>query len=916
MAVDQSRFQNKSRGAGGSWMLGFLFAMLASFVLTACSQYRNNIFSKTYHNTTARYNAYFIAKEEMKAAQKSIWDAHKENYHKILTIYPDHASAAGAVNKNMEKAIKMASLPIQWHKNSKWIDDCYQLIGQARFYKEDYDNAIKTFKYINTTFEDEEDSRLQALNWLSRIYIMQGDYRYARITLNFLENAFQEEKLDRTNRRDYHLNQAYFAYKHKDWKKVESNVGEAIPFVIGFEKRARLYFIIAQIRQRRGDDLAAEKSYKSCLRNNPEYEMAFEARLSLAEVTRGDNPRDVKKLRKYFDKQLKDEKNIDLQDRIYYAMGNLEYRLGNRDTAMSLFQTAAHAEGTEPNTKGYAYLKLGKIYYEDFEDYEKAHLYYDSSVNKLQEDLEEYPRIKRRSETLTNLWDNYKVYLNGKEDRRIISMDSTELDAYIAQQIDKKIEEEEEEKRRQLAALEKQRSSGGGSYTSNPFFDNKGNTGFNAQQGSGDQWYFENQMMVANGSREFKQIWGERELTDYWRVASLARNEETDKQDTAAAPVDSAAQDSVEKLQAERDSLLEAQSEETEAERRERIRKDVVANLPTKEEVEGKGSEKMAMAMYQSGSIFRHKLEEREKAIQMYEEFIDFFPEHDRAPEIAYALYVMYDDPSEERRKIAQWLIEHYPDSEYAKMVQDPDFRFKYKIINERVQKMYKSAFKLYKQKRYTETILALEDILSKYPESDYTDNIVLLKAIVTGRTLDVESYIQQLESFIEEYPKSELLAYAQELLENAKKMQEKGKEGVVAESTGQPEEEKSPYTTKMTRKQRFVAIFPLATTPIHEVKKEMAEFNGKFFDTEKLTMKDLLLDSEHMLIVVYGLRSKILAESYYEKVTGPYGPFKQWKDQNIHTYLISDNNFTTFYKRRDIKGYGKFFKKNYKIRK
>jgi len=44
----------------------------------------------------------------------------------------------------------MASISIQRHPNSRWVNDNYLMVGLARLYACDYQNAILTFKYVNT----------------------------------------------------------------------------------------------------------------------------------------------------------------------------------------------------------------------------------------------------------------------------------------------------------------------------------------------------------------------------------------------------------------------------------------------------------------------------------------------------------------------------------------------------------------------------------------------------------------------------------------------------------------------------------------------------------------------------------------------------------------------------------------------
>src|SRR5690606_26312531 len=111
-------------------------------LLTACSSERNTFTSKAYHNTTAHYNGYYYAREELKKIENTIWENMEDDHNRILRLYPAFdSSLAKGYDKEIQEAIKMASLAIQRHPNSKWVDDSYILVGKARLYSLDWGNA-------------------------------------------------------------------------------------------------------------------------------------------------------------------------------------------------------------------------------------------------------------------------------------------------------------------------------------------------------------------------------------------------------------------------------------------------------------------------------------------------------------------------------------------------------------------------------------------------------------------------------------------------------------------------------------------------------------------------------------------------------------------------------------------------------
>ena len=165
------------------------------------------------------------------------------------------------------------------------------------------------------------------------------------------------------------------------------------------DKPGRIYFIIGQVYQKLGFESEAYNYYRKCLATNPEYEVDFYARLYLAQVTEISRSKNVNTARKSFRKLLKDNKNKEFKDKIYYEMGVFEFKQKNLDEAIANFNKSIR-EGTNRRIDGEAYLRLGEIYYDTLRKYELSQAYYDSAINTLPKDYEGYAEIKARQEIL------------------------------------------------------------------------------------------------------------------------------------------------------------------------------------------------------------------------------------------------------------------------------------------------------------------------------------------------------------------------------------------------------------------------------------------------------------------------------------------------------------------------------------
>ena len=82
------------------------------------------------------------------------------------------------------------------------------------------------------------------------------------------------------------------------------------------EFKTRLIFILAQIHHQLKDSKASDL-YAEVVKRNPDYEMAFQAKINRALAFGGS---DSKSIKNQLLKMLKDDKNIDYFDQIYYAL--------------------------------------------------------------------------------------------------------------------------------------------------------------------------------------------------------------------------------------------------------------------------------------------------------------------------------------------------------------------------------------------------------------------------------------------------------------------------------------------------------------------------------------------------------------------------------------------------------------------
>lgn len=840
--------------------------------IISCSAEKKNIASKTYHNTTARYNAYFIAREKMEEVERAVKDAHKNNYNQILKIYPEVDSATiSSVKKQLEECVKKSSIAIQRHKNSKWVDDSYILIGRARYYSGDYANAIQTFKYVNTKGED-DNARHEALIHLMKTFIDANEENNAIAVSDFLK----KEKVKKENLKNLYLTRAHLYQKRQDYDNVVANLVEAAPLLDKKEGKAKIYFIIGQIYQELGFEAEAYNNYRESLKNNPNYELSFYTKLYMYQVYNLKKGNDVKKVRNYFTKLIKDSKNKEYRDKIYFEMAEFEAKQENMDKAIQHYNSSIKSSTDNPRQKSYAYLQLGRIYYEKIKDYELAKLYYDSTISVMPKDEPEYASIQARQIVLKDFVEQLNIISFQDSLLTLSEMDSTEVVAMI----DKEIEKEELKRKQE----EKKTKRGGGNSSSFRNNDNVFANESGTNSSSEGNWYFYNVNAVGTGQSEFNRIWGSRKLEDNWR-----------RSNKEAVPVFAQGDNAPEQAEASeinQGPTAGAMAKET-----------LLKQIPYKESEKKLALDKIEKAYFRLGNIYNFELLEKLNAGETFEKLLKRFPDVENEPEVLYLLYLIYKELEDEKHLVyREKVLSSYPNSTYAKIILNPNYKQESDIANEKLKVIYKDAYAHYHNGDYEASKKLLSVAFNEYPDTDFRDHLKILEILLIGKTENVHNYQFALKSFIKDYKESELAPYAQKLLKASEDLMKR----IVAEKGAQ-------YIEYFDQNHFLIIMYKPEGNLSDQLPQQIDNFNEKHFSGTNLKAANLKFDNEKSIIIITEFKDRNQALKYYEKFNAEKVTSDNERNESLDNFVISKDNFQIFYKTKDFKNYISFFQKHYK---
>ncbi|MBN2891795.1 MAG: tetratricopeptide repeat protein [Bacteroidales bacterium] len=848
---------------------------LFSILFFACSTQKNTAVTRTYHNVTAHYNVYFNGNESYNAGRKKIETEYKDNYSILLPIFKySEENALKLASSDMERTLSKMGKTIAVHsitvkpklkgnmtpkdkefmkKNEycKWIDDSYLLIGKADFYKQDYSKALRSFRKIITEYKTEE-TRFESQLWIAKVYIEQEKYKDAFNYLTELENDVRHpKKLDK----EINLTFADYYIRQKEYKKGISRLEAAIKLTKKKDDKARYYYIIAQLEQKLGNNSIASDNFKKVIKLNPNYDMVFSAKIMRATVfTAGQNSADIKKeLRK----MLKDEKNEEYKDQIYYALATIEQKEDNETEAIKNYKLSASTSVKNDNQKAISFLALADIFFAK-KDFVPAGNYYDSTMQYLATNYPDYDLISKKAENTGMLVEYLTVVQVQDSLQKIAKMSEQDRTAFI-QQIIEEVKEEERRKQEEL--------------TSNQTYDplDFGNNSQNNNNNQGGKWYMYNPVLVSRGKNEFKKKWGARKLEDDWRrknksVLNNIGDEEIDENADSTRVTDNKTVEYYLQDLPLNDSLLE-------------ISNDLIIN-----------------ALFNAADVYENRLDDGNAAIRTYEELMNRYPDNYLKLETYYRLHKLYQKKTEETKAnyYKELIVIQYPDSKYSKMLLDPNFYAKLMATENDALNLYDKTLSEYKSNDYNQTLVYANEGIKKYPDSQAYPNFLFLKAKAFGNTGRQDSMVFYFKEIVKHFPKSDIGILSKEILT----LIESGKYDYDI------------YKIAPLEEHYFVVIID-KTQNTTEFKFKLKLKVEQFTNTKAFEIEDENFSSKKSLIKIKTFDNQKEVESFYKSVIDSDA------FENIdksHVYFISKTNYDLFIKDKMLDKYDSFFKKNYSL--
>ncbi len=838
-------------------------------LLIACPElFAQNILSRVWHNSVSHYNYYYNANLLVTDVKEETILAYKDNFKDVLSLYPmtDENFLKGNATK-MDEVLKKCSHIIEKHGKSKWVDDSYLLMGDARLYKGEFYAALEVYEYVANTYKNTIPAAQAEIN-LVTTYLQMGKFEDAEALYTKLMG-----KKDFPEKLKTQLEIAGAAVNIKQGKYAVAIklLEKAIPNVKNKTQKIRYNFVLAQLYSLNKNNTEALARYRKVIKLNPPYEFAFHAKLNMAKTINIKNKGEIKNAKVLLRDMLRDDKNKEYFDQIYYELGNLELADKNEKGAIVEYTNAIRANGSDMGIKSSAYLALADLFFKH-QDYENAQVYYDSAARTVDPSHPNYQSIQDKNLVLNELI-KHLVNIKEKDSLLRLSMDEKLLEKTIDKLIKEaknKAESDKDDQERKKIQMDNvnQNNPGGGGSTNFPFY---------------------NHAAKNKGLQDFQRIWGNRPLGDFWAISSN-KSVIWDKMDKE------------QKINEKGSGIKEEKMKNAPEER-----KAYYENIPYTAEDKQKMRDQIAESYFLGANIYYQNLKEYEKAKKMLEELNKRFPGNKYEINAWYLLARIYREEKNEPK--AEYYIDLIrkadPKSNFLNVLMNIESTdssgVQAKLADDEVEVLYDKAFKAYKSKNYDMTLLLKKQNDSLYPGNPLQINFDYLEALILGEKGMMKEFEAKLQAIVDNYPETDIARQSAQTI------------NLIKMRNGEASTEKpaSKYIFNQSADHFYMLIVP-KSIDFTQLKITFLNYNKSFYPEEGLKVTNSLLGDEYQILIVNNFKSLEIAKAYITKLLNDTQFFNQVKLTDPQQYLISKDNFSILITDKVLSDYLSFYKINY----
>lgn len=713
--------------------------------------------------------------------------------------------------------------------------------------------------------------------WLARTLIERENEDLAFRTLTELENDPNTPNVVRAQLAPL---LGHFYIKKKQYEEAVKPLEEAVERADDSKIKARYNYILAQLHQRAGRWNEAYSGFEKVASSSVNYEMQFNARLNMAQNSWLSGKGSAESATAQLEKMLKDAKNQEYRDRVYYALANVALKNNNKPKAIEYLTLSVRSAGNNPAQVTESYYTLAQLYFDE-EKFIQTKNYLDSTLTIMDKKDDRLKSATILRDNLVDIAKNLSTIQLQDSLLTLSALSDAELKKRAA-----KIKKDKDEQR--LRALENSKVPENnipnpGAITGRPLIAGTQASTF---------WAYD-EKEVKQGKREFQRNWGERPLEDNWRRSEkrggsneIVIEDPTNANKPAASPGDPGEDEDDVKI--------------------------YLGPVPRNEAERRSAEVKVIDAMYKLGVLYYDKLENFDKTVKTLEGLNTRFGRHNFELNSWYYLYLAHRklNHAEQAQAYYDKIVGGYPTSTFARILQDPNYAAEFLNEERKVNVYYDEAYAAFKKGNYQDAFkMCLDSKVRFGAENKLASRFALLAALCTGNLQGADAYKSALNEVIARYPTSDEQKRAKEILRLLG--------GAGAQLPG--DQERTDEETVRFRPDENAIHFILVALDnnanLDNAKNKISDYNRNFHKLDKITITNLAVGDDEktrkLLVILRRFENKGAAMKYYDGVMKNRA---QFMDASVNYQLlpISMDNYRSVLRDKTLDGYAEFFEANY----
>lgn len=715
----------------------------------------------------------------------------------------------------------------------------------------------------------DESAYYEGMMWLARGYIRTEQYSNAEYLLKRIDELTDHRKAVKVG---WNPTMADLMIHEKRYNEALTYLEKSIETAERKEDKARYAFIAGQIMSMQGDYASAGEYFETAMkRAGKNFKLRFMAELNQLKNYALSGRKSQREVETSLEKMLAEEKNKLYKDQIYYALGDIALNKGDKEKAREFYSLSVRNNVSDQVLKGEAFYKVANMYYLD-KNYLQAKLYFDSTALVMVDKDPRKTEVQALAQKLAGVAAAIK--------------ELNELDTLLA------MASMDEASLYKIAKDRKANAKGASAKKPDSNITDSGlYIGKSRTISLNSTFFAYNPINIENGKKEFADKWGRVNLEDNWRRSNKSLS----------------ASDNLNNDQASNNAdVKEEKIDEEEF-------KKLMADVPFTSDQKAIVLQKINAALYRAGSALKLDLEDYKESNRMLERLIAN-EDHgfDKRLDALYLLYTNYNTLGDQTNanRIKNMILSQYPESNYAKIINDPAYVNQLISESMAVDNYYEDTYKMFEQRNYANVVARAQESVTLFGEDNpFNAKFSLIKAMSTGFLEGKDAYVKALQETIVRYPGTPEETKAKEITRFLKGDESSFREVDIKEVDNiySKEDDARHYVA--------VVLFDYSDKVLQEAKIAVLNYNKQYFKLENLQLGDQILskDESTQVILVRSFDNMAKARKYYDTVIKDQEKFIPSSVTAYELFPITQRNFRKMVNEKSHSGYRTFFEANYK---